>query len=75
MTKSEIIELLKPEAEEAVKLVNSKPLTTQDHYGDYMQILQMFADKPAVMLIFADAMIKAGGNTKGIMSALKIIKG
>lgn len=56
-------------AEELVELVRSiesKPKTTQNHYGDYMGILGQFPDKIKLTSI---ALIVAGANKQGVIDA------
>ena len=71
------IEYLMPESKIAVKSIESKIKTTQNHYGDYMQYLQtVVPDNNAIMLyISSSALKRAGGNERGIVSALNILMG
>ena len=71
------IEYLAPESKTAVKSIESGIKTTQNNYGKYMQYLQtVVPDNNAIMLyISSSALKRAGGNTRGIVSALNILMG
>ena len=59
-----------------VKKIEAKTIkTTQNTYGDYMQLLDMAKGDKVKGNLFALAMIKAGANTQGVGSALKICFG
>jgi len=58
---------------QAMQAINNSPLTTRNHYGNYLAILTDL--KPLVGLGMAKAlMIKAGGNTTGISDACRIME-
>jgi len=58
-----------------VKDIESKREMTKGHYGEYMQLLGMANGDKVKGNLFALAMIKAGANTAGVGSALKICFG
>ena len=60
---------------DTVKRIESKPETTQNHYGDYMAFLTPFAGDPISFRVMSGALAMAGGNVLGIHSAIRIIKG
>ncbi len=59
-----------------VSKIEKSPPTTQNHYGRYMELISSLGkgEKKQSML-FAAAMIQAGGNRAGIASAMKILFG
>ena len=57
-------ELIGTEIIEMVKNVEKKPLTTKNHYGNYMHLLSVLID---------GGIIKADGNVDGINDAYKCI--
>jgi hypothetical protein len=70
----QFVDMLQPEAKEAVESVNKKIATTKDNYGEYMKVLSIVGNGNSnITKIFALAMIKAGGNRNGINSALKVM--
>lgn len=58
----------KPEVEKIEKSL----ATTQNHYGDYLQIISIGANERNQKLIAA-ALLKAGANFEGVTSAKKIL--
>jgi hypothetical protein len=59
-----------------VKKIEAKSIkTTQNNYGDYLRLLGMANGDKVKGNLFALAMIKAGANTQGVGSALKICFG
>ena len=48
---------------------------TQDHYGDYMAFLSPYSQKASALYIISQALILAGANYNGVVSALRVIKG
>lgn len=76
---------LAPDFAPIVAEIESKPLTTKDHYGDYVALLSKgdtiatFKTKdpkeaPLVARMFISlCLIKAGGNEAGIRSALAVL--
>lgn len=52
------------EAKQLITLIESKPATTKDHYGDYLHIIK----SPFIYMIFS----MAGANKAGIMAAAQI---
>ena len=62
--------------DEVTKMVNSydsKPKTTQDGYGGYMQLIAMLTDYNIPIGIACQLLIKCGGNAKGVTAARKCI--
>lgn len=59
-----------------VESIEQSTPTTKDHYGRYMSLLSSLGkgEKKQSML-FAMAMMQAGGNRAGIASAMKILFG
>ena len=60
---------------EQVRIIESSFKTTRDNYGSYLSILTPFASDKVMLFIFSSALKKAGGNTNGIQSAIKILIG
>ena len=67
-----LAEGFKPEAEEAVKEIEVKFETTQNHYGDYMRILSGM--NGLYRYGFALALQKAGAS-QGLDDALMVMRG
>ena len=67
--------LIGEETKRMVKVYESKPKTTQDSYGGYMQLISILTDENIPIDIACQLLIKCGGNVKGIASAKKVIKG
>ena len=72
---NELIQDLATDFAPVVKDIESKREMTQGHYGEYMQLLDMAKGDKVKGNLFALAMIKAGANTAGVGSALKICFG
>lgn len=70
-------ELLESLANDLKPLVNDTEksfATTKNHYGDYMAIINQLSNGEKRMAkIIALALIQAGGNKEGIMSAMQFI--
>ena len=65
---------IKDDLREMIKLIESRPKTTQDNYGRYVHLLTDL--KAQIGLDIAKTLlIKAGGNKNGINSACRIITG
>ena len=65
-----------------VEHIESKPLTTQNHYGDYMTALSVVAEKfdaptnkeqTKIFLAVGIAFQRAGANKDGVKAALKAL--
>lgn len=68
-----------------VEHIESKPLTTQNHYGDYMTALSVVAEKfnapsdkapemqKKIFLAVGIAFQRAGANKDGVKAALKAL--
>ena len=70
------IDLLTEDLRPIVASIERSPKTTQDHYDRYMELLsQLSKGEKKTAMIFCIAMINAGANTKGIVSAMKILFG
>ena len=54
-----------------VDTIESSVKTTQGHYGKYLALMSQFPDKE-IKKVFAQALIQAGGNAKGIATALNL---
>ena len=61
-----------PDIIKIIKDINNRTQTTQNNYGDYMNILSPIKDKVS-RYILSQALINNGGNINGINSALQII--
>ena len=46
--------------------------TTQNHYGDYLQLINQISDNPQIQKLLATALIVAGANIAGISAAMSI---
>ena len=64
---SDIIEFVR-EVENGIK-------TTQDHYGRYMSFLTNYVKDPVILHIISRGLIGAGANSRGVNSALMVLKG
>ena len=67
-------DIIKNDLKKVVLNVESKPKTTQDHYGDYLHVLTNLKSQIGLN-IARSLLIKAGGNKNGINSACRIITG
>ena len=54
-----------------VDTIEASIKTTQGHYGKYLALMSQFPDKD-MKKVMAQALIKAGGNAKGITTALNL---
>ena len=68
-------EMLAPEAKQIVEMVEAKPETTQNRYGDYMAVLGDQNYKGLWKVALALALSQNGGNIQGIDSAMGILSG
>lgn len=66
---SDLADDIKPE----VSKIESGIAATQNHYGDYMQILSMFSGNTRILIGLA--LIRAGANKKGVQDALTVLLG
>jgi hypothetical protein len=64
-----------PDVIKIVKDIEGKIMTTQDHYGDYMEFLSQYSKSMTELYIISKAMIKAGANANGVSWAVKLLKG
>ncbi len=68
-----MIDMLKPEAEVAVQVIESAPPLTQGWYGDYLHLISMVAERSASMaLLLVMALERAGANQDGLRYAAMI---
>jgi len=67
-------DIIKNDLKKLVLNVESKPKTTQDHYGEYLHLLTRLKSQIGLD-IARSLLIKAGGNENGINSACRIITG
>jgi RNA binding exosome subunit len=56
--------------EPLVRDIEDSPMTTQNHYGDYMSVLSQAGDSDNRRFI-ALALIDAGANKQGVRDALR----
>ena len=68
-----LAEVFEPEAKEFVASIKTKPVTTQNQYGEYYRILGSFSG--LYRIAFARALVLNGGNAQGIKSAMEVITG
>ena len=64
-----------PDIKKAVSDIKERPMTTQNHYGDYLGFLTQFSKNKVMLTIVSSAMIKAGADAKGIYWANRLIGG
>ena len=67
--------LIGDEVKKMVQSFESRPKTTQDGYGGYMQLITILTDENIPLDIACQLLVKCGGNKQGIASAKKVIKG
>ena len=65
--------LIGDETKKMVQSFESRPKTTQDGYGGYMQLIVMLTDYKIPIGIACQLLIKCGGNAKGVTAARKCI--
>jgi len=75
-----MIEDLAGDFKGVVSDIEKRIKTTQNRYGDYLDTLSLLMSKTkekdnTSLYIYSTAMIKAGGNKQGILSAVKILRG
>ena len=68
----ELISELAGDLKEMVQQIEARPKTTQNHYGQYMGLLSGMAKNKGHAQIIAAALIEAGANRQGVVSALKL---
>ena len=69
-----IVNSLVPDLLPEVKRIEQKPATTQNHYGDYMNLLSVLGKNNKGMTnIIALALIAAGANAQGVRSAVSVL--
>ena len=70
----EVITSVADDLREHVAKIEAGIATTQNHYGDYMNLIMSVAtDDANVRKIIALALIRAGANREGVLSALKAV--
>ncbi|MFA5879914.1 MAG: hypothetical protein WC860_07040 [Candidatus Margulisiibacteriota bacterium] len=60
---------------EAVKKIESSPMTTKNHYGRYMAILSPYSKDYVSLYVISEALKKIGANSQGMSDAIRIILG
>lgn len=71
-----MIDDLVPDLKPIVQRIERRTRTTQNAYGDYMNlIVQLGKDDARMRKLIALALLKAGANKAGVRSALKVIGG
>lgn len=76
--REKVWEFVKDDFIELVKSIESKPETTRNRYGGYMNTLSLLRSGWANTLstqAFANLLIRAGGNKQGILDAVKVLDG
>lgn len=75
-----IIDQLAKITKPLVERIEALPMTTKDHYGDYMLAIERVVDqlskaerKPSTYLGVALAFQRAGANRNGVQSALRVM--
>ena len=67
-------ELVGKDLEKLVKWLHKAPMTTRNHYGRYIPILQDLK-KQVGLKMGKELMIKAGADKQGVLDAGTILKG
>lgn len=71
-----MIDDLVPDLKPIVQRIERRTRTTQNAYGDYMNlIVQLGKDDARMRKLISLALLKAGANKAGVQSALKVIGG
>lgn len=70
---NQLINDLASDMKDAVTKIESGFKTTQNNYGNYMQLLSTLAKDKQTAQIMAMAMIRAGANRQGVSSALQVM--
>lgn len=66
-----LVDQIVPDVLETVQRIEAKPLKTRDHYEEYLKCIPILSQGNHCMAtVVALAMVKAGGNRQGIMSAM-----
>lgn len=69
----QMLEMLKPEALEIIKAIESRPPTTLGWYGDYLHIISRVAEESRSMAqLLMVALLRAGANRDGMRAAASI---
>ncbi len=66
-----LAEDFKPE----VTKIEARLATTQNHYGDYMHLINVVSKDKRTAQIVSLALIKAGASRDGVSSAMKVLHG
>lgn len=72
-TLEQLIDKMRPELEPIVKAIEAKPLTTQNHYGDYMAAIATISQERTMRQFIGLAMLRMGANRQGVKSAMQIL--
>ena len=59
--------------EDKIIKINNKISTTENNYGDYMQLITFLLEGKINKINTMQLLIKAGGNVNGINDAMRII--
>jgi len=68
-----MIDIVLPGVKPLVAEIEAKPLTTLNHYGDYLSLLPLLIEQSPPSLtskFWGCVLIKAGANPRGVKSAL-----
>ena len=68
----EHVSSLAADLRELVAEIEGKPATTQGHYARYMSIISATCDSETIARIMRLALLRAGANSQGVSSAMKI---
>lgn len=66
-----LVDLVRPEIEPLVKRIEAGPMTTQDHYGDYLQVISVFPQDHQKFIVVA--LLHCGANRNGVASAAMVM--
>jgi hypothetical protein len=67
----QVVDSLVPDLKPEVARIEASLAATQNRYGDYGELLTSIAPSKSKAQIVALALIKAGANRQGVMSALQ----
>ena len=56
---------------ETVQEIESRPETTQNHYGDYMALLAKLIERKKTPMFWALCLVVAGANKQGVQDAIR----
>ena len=71
--RAELIDGLAEDLKEMIQKIEARPMTTQNHYGDYGSLISgLSKGNKVVAQIIGEACIKAGANATGVANAIKL---